>query len=151
MLFFMAWLVNCGGFMLRFEEDSENRTLIVIVSGYIEKENIDAYIHHLNRRLNDWKTIKIVKIIDNFEGIDFKSFMRVLKVYLWNLKKFEKCALITHNLLSGWQGFLGAFFAGLGHLLALPLVCKFKRFSFNKMEQAKVWIKDDVALKENNA
>jgi hypothetical protein len=137
--------------MLRFEEDSENRTLIVIVSGYIEKENIDAYIHHLNRRLNDWKTIKIVKIIDNFEGIDFKSFMRVLKVYLWNLKKFEKCALITHNLLSGWQGFLGAFFAGLGHLLALPLVCKFKRFSFNKMEQAKVWIKDDVALKENNA
>lgn len=137
--------------MLRFEEDSENRTLVVTVSGYIEKENIDAYMHHLNRRLNDWDTIKIVKIIENFEGIDFKSFTRVLKVYLWNLKKFEKCALITHNLLSGWQGFLGSFFALFGYLLALPLVCKFKRFSFNKMDQAKIWIKEDVALKENNA
>jgi hypothetical protein len=137
--------------MLRFEEDSENRTLVVTVSGYIEKENIDAYMHHLNRRLNDWDTIKIVKIIENFEGIDFKSFIRILKVYLWNLKRFEKCALITHNLLSGWQGILGSFFALLGHLLALPLVCKFKRFSFNKMDQAKIWIKEDVALKENNA
>lgn len=137
--------------MLRFEEDSENRTLVITVSGYIEKENIDAYLHHLNRRLNDWETIKIVKIIEKFEGIDFKSFTRVLKVYLWNLKRFEKCALITHNLLSGWQGFLGSFFALLGHLLALPLVCKFKRFSFNKMDQAKIWIKEDVALKENNA
>lgn len=134
--------------MLKFEEDSHNKVLIVTVDGFIEKENVDFYLMHLKRLLNDWGTIKIVKIINNFEGVDFKSFIRVLKFYLHNLKRFEKCCLITHNILNGWQGFLGSFFAMMGHLISAPLVCQFKRFSFNKIDKARDWI-NEKPLQEN--
>ncbi len=130
--------------MLTFEEDSKNRVLIVTVKGFIEKENIDFYLKHLNRRLNDWDKVKIVKVIEQFDGIDFKSFCRVLWVYLKNLKKIEKCAFITHNVLSGWQGLLGGFFSIVGSFLSFFLICEFKRFSFRKVEQAKIWLEDTI-------
>lgn len=130
--------------MLTFEEDSKNRILIVTVKGFIEKENVDFYLHHLNRRLEDWDKVKIVKVIDKFEGIDFKSFCKVMKVYLKNLKKFEKCAFITHNLLSGWQGLLGGFFSIVGHFFGFFLICQFRRFSFRKINLAKEWLEEPI-------
>lgn len=130
--------------MLSFEEDSKNRVLIVTVKGFIEKENIDFYLKHLNRRLDDWERVKIVKIIEQFDGIDFKGFCHILWFYITNLKRFEKCALITNNLLSGWQGLLGGFFSLLGSFLSFFVVCQFKRFSFRKIEQAKEWLEDPI-------
>lgn len=137
--------------MLSFEEDSDNKTLVITVNGFIEPENIEAYLHHLNRRLNDWDKIKIVKIIKKFEGIDFKSFLKVLKFYFKNLKRFEKCALITHNFLSGGQGILGTFFATIGYFSSFFLICKFKHFSFKKIEKAKIWIKDELNFNDEAA
>lgn len=128
--------------MITIEEDSEHKTFIITVKGFIDFDNANSYLRHLKRRLDDWDEIKIVKIVEKFEGIDFKGFLNILVFYMKHLKQFKKCALITHNLLSGWQGFLGSFFAFIGFIISIPLICKFKHFSFNKIHDAKEWIQE---------
>lgn len=136
--------------MLGFKEDAINKTIIITVNGFIDKDDAEFHLLHLKRKFDNWDDIKIVIMIENFEGVDFNSFMKFNRFILIHVKKIKKVALITHNLLSGWQGFLGWFFAGLGFFVSLPLVYKFKHFSFNKMEKAKGWILSED-LKEKNA
>lgn len=126
--------------MLKFETDSFNKVFIVTVDGFIDKKDLDNYLIHLKRNLDDWGEVKEVKIIKKFDGIDFLGFCKVISFYFKNLKSFKKSVLISYNYLDGTQGLFSLFFMILGFILSFPLVCKFRRYSFKNIPKAKKWL-----------
>lgn len=126
--------------MLKFEEDSFNKVFVVTINGFIDKDDARNYLIHLKKHLDDWKKIKEVKIIKNFNGIDFFSFLKILWFHIKYCKQFEKKVLITQSFYNGFQGLLALLFSFFGYFFSLFLILKFRRYHVNNVRCAKIWL-----------
>jgi hypothetical protein len=84
--------------MLSYREDHEQKFIEFKVSGKVTREEFEAFTQKIQPRLEKWKGIRLVEVIENLDGVEISALMKDIQFGLknWSLfNRLEKCAVVA--------------------------------------------------------
>lgn len=119
--------------MIAYREDTTKNFIEFKVSGKVTNENFENFESKIQPRMNKWKDIRLVEVIENLEGAEMKAFMKnmVFGFKNWgNFNKVEKCAVVSD---SKW---IRSFASGINPLFKPQI----RTFLPTQIEEARDWV-----------
>lgn len=116
--------------MLSYKEHDNAQAVEIVLKGHVSTEEFDALATKLEVFIKRHGHVRVLEIIEDFEGMDAIAFWHDIKFSLRHLKDFSRVAIVanpdTHHLWSS---------------LAAPFIsCEVEHFIPDEEEAARDWL-----------
>jgi len=85
--------------MLLYEENPEKKMIELGVTGKITSSEYDKIFEAVKKRLDEWDEVRVLEVIDGFEGIEAMALWKDLKYAFSDFPKINhkisKCAVVA--------------------------------------------------------
>lgn len=84
--------------MLTYKEDPSQNFIEFKVSGKVTREEFDDFAKKIQPRLENWKSIRLIEVIEDLDGVEVSALMKDLQFGLknWGLfNRLQKCAVVA--------------------------------------------------------
>ncbi|WP_306152770.1 STAS/SEC14 domain-containing protein [Roseovarius sp. MMSF_3281] len=115
---------------IQYSEDPETRTVEIIVADRITQEDYDAVAERMQTFIDTHGTIRLIEVIENFQGFDPTMIWSGIKFDMKNLRHISHVAVVSDI---GWIGPLSKAAGAL-------LTTKLRTFDTAEVEAAREWI-----------
>jgi len=116
--------------MLSYKEHDNTKAVEIVLKGRVSTEEFDALANRLEAFIKRHGRVRVLEIVNDFEGMDASAFWHDLKLSLRHLKDFSRCAIVanpdTHHL---WSNLVAPF-----------MVCEVEHFAPGEEEAARDWL-----------
>lgn len=117
--------------MFKILDITKDDLVAIEVDGKLKKGDYDKITPLIEKTVKDFGKIRLYIQLDNVDGIEPKAFREDVKTYLKHFNHMKKIAVVGKNQWEKmWAGLTGPFVSG-----------EIKYFEFQKIETARVWIK----------
>jgi hypothetical protein len=116
--------------MLAYKELDNLVAVEIEISGRVSTEEFDKTAKKLEAFIGRHGRVRVLEIIDDFEGMDAKAMWHDLKFSLRHLNDFSRCAIVSDaKFLSIWSA------------IAEPFIdCQVEYFPPDQLEAARDWL-----------
>jgi hypothetical protein len=116
---------------ISYHEDDATRTAEIVVSGRITAEDYDKAITPMQSFIDRHKTVKLIEVIESFQGFD--------PWIIWDGIKFDMRNIphISHVAVVSDIGWIGPMSKAAGALISTKL----RIFELSQLDEAREWIK----------
>lgn len=116
--------------MIDYEEDQTTGVVKITISGRVSREEFDRVADKLEALIEKHEQVRILEIIQDFEGMDAGAFWDDLKFSLRHLSDFSRCAVVSdQKVVDLWSQILGPF-----------LSCEVAHFEPDQLAEAQRWL-----------
>ena len=116
--------------MLDYKEDTDAGIVEITVDGRITREEFDDVAAKLEALIASHGKIRILEIVNDFQGIETSAFWDDLKFSLRHLNDFSKCAVVSDKQwVNLWSTLLRPFIS-----------CEVEHFEPDEIEMARAWL-----------
>jgi len=116
--------------MLDYRENADAGVVEIAVEGRISREEFDEVAGKLENFIASHGKVRLLEVINDFEGIDASAFWDDLKFSLRHLNDFSRCAIVTRaRWIKSWSKLVGSMFH-----------CELAHFEPDKIEEARAWL-----------
>jgi hypothetical protein len=116
--------------MLSYKEHDNAQAVEILVKGRVLTEEFDRIASKLEAFINRHGQIRVLEIIEDFEGMDAAAFWHDIKFSLRHLKDFSRLAVVcppdTHHL---WSSLVAPFMS-----------CTVEHFAPGEEDAARDWL-----------
>jgi len=116
--------------MLSYKEHDNTQAVEIVLKGRVSTAEFDALANRLEAFIKRHGRVRVLEIVNDFEGMDASAFWHDLKLSLRHLKDFSRCAIVanpdTHHL---WSNLVAPFMA-----------CEVEHFAPGEEEAARDWL-----------
>lgn len=116
--------------MLAYKEMDNLAAVEIEVSGRLSTEEFDRVADKLEAFIKRHGKVRVLEVIQDFEGMDAEAFWHDLKFSLRHLRDFSRCALVTNE----------RFFSLLSAVAEPFLDCEVQYFRPEEIEEARDWL-----------
>ena len=112
------------------KEHDDTRTLEIVASGHFGREEYDRAIEQTQAFIDRHGTIKIIEVVESFEGFDPSVIWPGIKFDFRNIRNISHVAVVSDiGWLSPLAKAAGAF-----------LSTKLRTFGMDQLDEAREWI-----------
>jgi hypothetical protein len=116
--------------MLSYEEHDNAQAVEIRLSGRVSTEEFDKVADRLEAFIKRHGQVRVLEVIQDFEGMDAGALWHDVKFSLRHLQDFSRIAVVaspeTHNL---WSSLVSPF-----------IHCEVKHFAPDEVEEARDWL-----------
>jgi SpoIIAA-like len=116
--------------MLSYKEHDNAQAVEILVKGRVLTEEFDRVASKLEAFINRHGQVRVLEIIEDFEGMDAVAFWHDIKFSLRHLKDFSRLAVVcppdTHHL---WSSLVAPFMS-----------CTVEHFAPGEEDAARDWL-----------
>jgi hypothetical protein len=116
--------------MLAYKEHDNAQAVEIVLDGRVSTEEFDKIARRLEAFIKRHGHIRVLEVIEDFEGMDAGAFWRDVKFSLRHLKDFSRIAVVTnpgvHHL---WSSLVAPF-----------MRCEVEHFAPGEMDAARDWL-----------
>ena len=116
--------------MLSYEEHDNAQAVEVRLSGRVSTEEFDRVANKLEAFIKRHGQVRVMEVIQDFEGMDAAALWHDVKFSLRHLQDFSRIAVVaspdTHNL---WSSLVSPF-----------IECEVEHFAPDEIEAARDWL-----------
>lgn len=119
--------------MLSYREDPTQKFIEFKVSGKVTREEFEAFAKKIQPRLEKWKGIRLVEVIENLDGVEIMAVMKDIQFGLknWGLfNRLEKCAVVADQ----------KWVRGIAEAIDPLFKPEIKVFQPTQIEEARDWV-----------
>lgn len=116
--------------MLDYREDAVTGVAEITVAGHVTTEEFDRVAAKLDALIATHGKVRVLEMIENFEGMDATAFWHDLKFSLRHLNDFSRCAVVSDvRWIDLWSQLIGPF-----------ITCEVKHFEPAQHDEARAWL-----------
>lgn len=116
--------------MLSYKEHDNAQAVEILLKGRVSTEEFDGVASKLEAFINRHGQVRVLEIIQDFEGMDAAAFWHDIKFSLRHLRDFSRLAVVcppdTHHL---WSSLVAPFMS-----------CEVEHFAPGEEEAARDWL-----------
>jgi hypothetical protein len=116
--------------MLSYKEYDNAQAVEIELKGRLSTEEFDAVAKRLEAFITRHGKVRVLEIVEDFEGMDATAFWHDLKFSLRHLKDFSRCAIVAnpdmHHL---WSSLVAPFMS-----------CEVEHFAPGEEAAARDWL-----------
>lgn len=116
--------------MLSYKEYDNAQAVEIVLKGRVSAEEFDALAARLEAFIARHGRVRVLEIVDDFEGMDASAFWGDIKFSLRHLKDFSRVAIVanpdTHHL---WSTLVAPF-----------MQCDVEHFAPDEVAAARDWL-----------
>jgi hypothetical protein len=116
--------------MRAYKEHDNAQAVEIVLDGRVSTEEFDKIARRLEAFIKRHGHIRVLEVIEDFEGMDAGAFWRDVKFSLRHLKDFSRIAVVTnpgvHHL---WSSLVAPF-----------MRCEVEHFAPGEMDAARDWL-----------
>jgi hypothetical protein len=116
--------------MLTYKEYDNAQAVEIVLKGRVSTEEFDALATRLEAFIERHGRVRVLEIVEDFEGMDASAFWHDIKFSLRHLRDFSRCVIVanpdTHHL---WSSLVAPFMA-----------CEVAHFPPGEEEAARDWL-----------
>ena len=116
--------------MLSYKEYDNAQAVEIVLNGRVSTEEFDALATRLEAFIRRHGHVRVLEIVQDFEGMDASAFWHDIKFSLRHLKDFSRVAIVanpdTHHL---WSSLVAPFTA-----------CEVEHFAPGEEDGARDWL-----------
>jgi hypothetical protein len=116
--------------MLSYEEHDNAQAVEIRLTGRLSTEEFEALAKRLEAFISRHGHVRLLEIIEDFEGMDASAFWQDIKFSLRHLRDFSRIAIVaspdTHHL---WSSLVSPF-----------MQCEVEHFAPGEEEAARDWL-----------
>ena len=116
--------------MLSYKEYDNAQAVEIVLKGRVSTEEFDALAKRLDAFIARHGKVRVLEIVEEFEGMDATAFWHDVKFSLRHLKDFSRVAIVvnrdTHHL---WSAFAAPFVS-----------CEVEHFAPGEEDAARDWL-----------
>lgn len=116
--------------MLAYEEHDNAQAVEIRLSGRVSTEEFDRVANKLEAFIKRHGQVRVMEVIQDFEGMDAAALWHDVKFSLRHLQDFSRIAVVaspdTHNL---WSSLVSPF-----------IECEVEHFAPDEIEAARDWL-----------
>ncbi|MEZ5824565.1 MAG: STAS/SEC14 domain-containing protein [Geminicoccaceae bacterium] len=113
-----------------YEEDDANGVIELRISGRVTAERFERVVERMEAFLERHQTVRIVEVIESFEGMDLSLLFDDVLFSLRHMRRFSHVAVVTDL---GWV-------ERMSNAAAVILPSKVRVFPLDSLEEARSWI-----------
>lgn len=121
--------------MISYREDAGLHVVEITVDGPISREAFEEVAGKLEARIALHGKVRLLEEIRSLGGIDPSAFWDDLKFSLRHLNDFSRCAVVTDRRWIEW------FAKAVDPFVA----CEIRHFTPEKIDDARRWLREDLA------
>ncbi|TFH08974.1 MAG: STAS/SEC14 domain-containing protein [Nitrosomonadales bacterium] len=114
-----------------YKEIPEQKTVEFIIYGKVTKEDFDQISEKLHKFIEAHGTIKLIEVIQSFEGFDPSVIWDGIKFDIQHLRFISHCAVVSDN---GW-------ISPISKAAGAFISTKLRTFSLVQLDEARQWLK----------
>jgi hypothetical protein len=116
--------------MLSYKEHDNAQAVEIVINGRVSTEQFDTVASKLEAFIVRHGQVRVLEIINDFEGMDARAFWHDIKFSLRHLKDFSRIAIVvnpdTHHL---WSSVVAPFIS-----------CEVQHFALDEEDAARDWL-----------
>jgi len=116
--------------MLSYTEHDNAQAVEIVLSGRVSTEEFDRLAGKLEAFIKRHGQVRVLEVIQDFEGMDAAALWHDVKFSLRHLKDFNRIAIVaspdTHNL---WSSLVSPF-----------MECEVEHFAPDEVDAARDWL-----------
>jgi hypothetical protein len=116
-----------------YTEDPRSGTVELTVNGRVTRDDYDSVVDRLQQFIDAHGTIRLIEVIETFEGFDPSVLLPGLKFDMKNIRHISHVAVVSDI---GW---IGPLSKAAGALLTTRL----RTFNLAELPEARAWITGD--------
>ncbi|MEG6507492.1 STAS/SEC14 domain-containing protein [Methyloligella sp. 2.7D] len=117
--------------MLSYKESDNAKTAEITVSGRVSTEEFDAVAAKLEAFIARHGDIRVLEIVESFEGMDATAFWHDIRFSLRHLKDLTRCAVVCEaKIVDLWSELVAPFSR-----------CEVRYFKPGEEEEARDWLR----------
>ena len=116
--------------MLSYKEYDNAHAVEIVIGGRISTEEFDAIAAKLEAFIKRHGRVRLLEIVEDFEGMDAAAFWHDLKFSLRHLKDFSRLAVVVEPEVQHlWSRLVAPF-----------MECRVEHFTPSEVEAARDWL-----------
>ena len=116
--------------MLSYKEYDNTQAVEIVLKGRVSREEFDALAARLEAFIGRHGRIRVLEIVEDFEGMDASALWHDIKFSLRHLKDFSRCAIVTHpGTRHLWSSLVAPFMS-----------CEVEHFAPGEEDAARDWL-----------
>lgn len=116
--------------MLTYKEYDNAQAVEIVLKGRVSTEEFDAVATKLEAFMKRYGRVRVLEIVEDFEGMDASAFWHDIKFSLRHLRDFSRVAIVahpdTHHL---WSSLVAPF-----------ITCEVEHFPPGEKDAARDWL-----------
>ncbi len=116
--------------MLEYREDTDAGIVEITINGRISKAEFDDVADRIEALIAQHGKIRILEVINDFQGLEASAFWDDLKFSLRHLNDFSRCAVVSDKRwVNLWSALIQPF-----------IECEVEHFDPAEIESARAWL-----------
>ncbi len=116
--------------MLAYKEYDNTQAVEIVLKGRVSTEEFDAVAKRLGAFIARHGRVRLLEIVEDFEGMDAAAFWHDIKFSLQHLKDFSRCAIVANpNVRHLWSSLVAPFMS-----------CEVEHFAPSEEDAARDWL-----------
>ncbi|MEZ5826979.1 MAG: STAS/SEC14 domain-containing protein [Hyphomicrobiales bacterium] len=116
--------------MLSYKEHDNAQAVEIRLSGRVSTEEFDKVAAKLEAFINRHGEIRVLEVVDDFEGMDAAALWHDVKFSFRHLKNFNRIAVVSSPQIRNlWSSLVSPF-----------IDCEVEHFAPDQIEEARDWL-----------
>lgn len=122
-----------------YKEDAKSKTVELTINGKVTKDEFNQIATQMDAFIATHGKIKVLEIVDDFDGFDPSILIEGLKFDMKHLKNISHCAVVAEDngLISSVVKAVKIFNDAAGGIIP----CEVKLFDKDDLDDARKWLK----------
>jgi len=127
--------------MLNYQESDNAKLVEITISGHVSTAEFDRIAKKLEAFIKRHGEVKVLEVIEDFDGMDARAFWHDIRFSLRHLHDFGRCAVVCQaKLIDLWSELVAPFSS-----------CEQRHFKPEEIEAARDWLREPDGSEADSA